>query len=344
MNVSSILTTITSLYVPVVGLNWIDIFVLIILFFYSIEGFAVGILVASVDFLSFALSFLAGITFYGLIATLLTKLLPISHGFANAIGFFVVAVVVEIVLNIILKILVANITFFQLFIPSVGPVKIISKFLGIIPGLCSGLILSAFVLSVILALPFSMFLKQSILNAKVGSILVANTQGFSKDWNGIFGGAVNDTLSFLTIEPKSNQNINLNFKVAKGSVDEKAEQQMFKLVNSERVSRGLTSLSFSDGLSAVGEAHCKDMFEHGYFSHYSQNGLSPFDRMAQNNIAFNFAGENLALAPSVDLAMKGLMQSPGHKENILSTDFHKVGIGVIDGGIYGEMFCQEFTD
>jgi uncharacterized protein YkwD len=66
--------------------------------------------------------------------------------------------------------------------------------------------------------------------------------------------------------------------------------------------------------------------------------------MAQGNIAFNFAGENLALAPSVDLAMKGLMQSLGHKENILSKDFQKLGVGVIDGGIYGEMFCQEFTD
>jgi uncharacterized protein YkwD len=38
------------------------------------------------------------------------------------------------------------------------------------------------------------------------------------------------------------------------------------------------------------------------------------------------------------------MNSPGHKANILSISFGKVGIGVIDGGIYGEMFCQEFTN
>ena len=66
--------------------------------------------------------------------------------------------------------------------------------------------------------------------------------------------------------------------------------------------------------------------------------------MTKANIAFNYAGENLALAPNTDLAMKGFMQSPGHKANILSLDFGKVGIGVIDGGIYGEMFCQDFTD
>jgi uncharacterized protein YkwD len=344
MNVSSILTTITSLYIPVLGLNWIDIFVLAILFFYAIEGFALGVLVATIDFLSFALSFLAGITFYGHIASLLVKLLPISHGFANAIGFFVVAVAVEILANVILKILISHVSFFHFFIPSVGPVKIVSKFLGIVPGLFSGILLSSFILSLIIALPFSLFLKQSILNAKIGTVLVANTQGFSKDWNNIFGGAVNDTLSFLTIEPQSNERINLNFKTNKISIDKNAQTAMLQLVNNERTSRGIVALSSSDALTAVGIAHCEDMFNNGYFSHYSPNGLSPFDRMAEDNITFNFAGENLALAPSVDLAMKGLMQSMGHKENILSKDFHKIGISVVDGGIYGEMFCQEFTD
>jgi uncharacterized protein YkwD len=344
MNVSLLLTTITSLYIPVIGLNWIDIFVLIVLFFYVIEGFALGVLVASLDFLSFALSFLAGITFYSDIASLLVKFLPISHEFANAIGFFVVAVSVEIVLNVILKILVSRIKFFRLLIPTAGPIKIVSKLLGIIPGLCSGLLLSSFILSLIIALPFSMFLRQSILNAKIGRVLVVNTQGFAKDWNNIFGGAVNDTLSFLTIEPQSNEIVNLNFKTKAFSVDKNAEQQMFQLVNNQRTSRGITALSFSEALTTVGIAHCEDMFENGYFSHYSQNGLSPFDRMAQSNITFNFAGENLALAPSIDLAMHGLMQSAGHRENILSKDFHKIGIGVVDGGVYGEMFCQEFTD
>jgi len=344
VNVSSFLTTITSLYIPVLGLNWIDIFVLVILFFYAVEGFALGVLIAAVDFLSFALSFLAGITFYGHIASLLVRFLPISHGFANAIGFFVVAVLVEFVTSLIFKILIANISLFKLFIPSAGPLKIVSKVLGIIPGLCSGFLLSAFILSLIIALPFSLFLKQSILNAKIGTVLVANTQGFSKDWNKIFGGAVNDTLSFLTIEPQSNESVKLNFKVKNAAVDIQAEQQMFKLVNNERTSRGIVALSFSDALASVGTAHCEDMFARGYFSHNTPEGLTPFDRMAQDNIAFNFAGENLALAPSVDLAMKGLMQSPGHKENILSTDFHKIGIGVVNGGVFGEMFCQEFKD
>src|ERR1035437_1284559 len=128
MNVSSILTTITSLSVPILGLNWIDVFVVVVLFIYALEGFALGVLIATVDLFSFTLSFIAGITFYARIASLLMKFLPISHGFANAIGFFAAAVLVEIVASIILKILIANVSFFRMLIPSVGPIKIISKF------------------------------------------------------------------------------------------------------------------------------------------------------------------------------------------------------------------------
>ena len=86
------------------------------------------------------------------------------------------------------------------------------------------------------------------------------------------------------------------------------------------------------------------MFARGYFSHYTPEGLSPFDRMAQTDVSYTYAGENLALAPNVTVAMQGLMQSPGHRANILFPNFGKLGVGVIDGGIYGQMYCQEFTD
>ena len=60
----------------------------------------------------------------------------------------------------------------------------------------------------------------------------------------------------------------------------------------------------------------------------------PFDRMRDAGIVFGTAGENLALAPTLDIAHDGLMNSPGHRANILGTQFRKVGIGVLDGGVY----------
>jgi uncharacterized protein YkwD len=119
---------------------------------------------------------------------------------------------------------------------------------------------------------------------------------------------------------------------------------MFALVNKERTSRGLKELIFDDSLRDVGRSHCEDMFKRGYFSHYTLEGLSPSDRINQAGITYADVGENISLSPNTDIAMQGLMNSPGHKANILFTGFGKVGIGVIDGGIYGEMFCQEFTN
>ena len=94
----------------------------------------------------------------------------------------------------------------------------------------------------------------------------------------------------------------------------------------------------------TGVQTCALPISQGYFSHYNPEGESPFDRMEKAEINYLAAGENLALAPTVTLSHQGLMNSPGHKANILSPDYGKIGIGVIDGGIYGKMFVQEFTD
>jgi len=332
------------LYIPFAGLNWIDLFVFTIIIFYSIEGYALGFFAAFIDLLSFILSFLIGLSFYGFVAMYLVKYLSISHGFANAIGFFAVAVVLEICLNYVLGSIFPKKPIFSKANKKQEFLKNLNKFGGIIPGVLSGLLLVSFILSLVMALPFSVFLKHSVSNSRLGNVLVANTQGFTKDWNNIFGGAVNDSLSFLTVEPKSNDIVSLNFKTTDVSIDYESEQKMLNMVNYERTSSGFSKLTLSDSLAAVARDHCKDMFAKGYFSHYTPEGASPFDRMSKASIDFSYAGENLALAPNVDLAMQGLMQSPGHKANILSTNFGQVGIGVIDGGIYGEMFCQEFTN
>jgi uncharacterized protein YkwD len=60
------------------------------------------------------------------------------------------------------------------------------------------------------------------------------------------------------------------------------------------------------------------MFQQGFFAHVDQDGRSPFDRMKAGNVTFGAAGENLALAPTVQIAHDGLMNSPGHRANILN--------------------------
>lgn len=322
--------------------NWIDLIIIIILLFYALEGYSSGFVSAALDFASFIASFTIGLKSYTYIALLLAHFISIPPSFAKAIGFFAISLIAEIVLNIVFGV-AKRILFSE---KNLGPssVKTFDKILGIIPGVFSALVLLAFFVTLIVVLPLSPFLKNSLSSSKLGNLIAAKTQGFEKNLNEVFGGAVNETINFLTVEPKSNQIIRFNFKTSKFLIDLSSEEKMLEMVNQERASRGFKPLVFDNKLRDVGRTHCEDMFEKGYFSHYTPEGLSPFDRMGQVDIFYVYAGENLAFSQNVTLAMNGFMQSPGHKANILSPNFGKVGIGVIDGGIYGEMFCQEFMD
>lgn len=326
------------------GLNWVDTLILIVLVIYLIEGWGLGFIRSLADFISFIGSFILGLTFYSFFAGILVRQFEIPQGFANAGGFFIAAFVSEIILAIIFRRLLTVFYSYTNFDKRPDVFKKLNKFFGVIPSFLSAVVLLSFILTMIISLPLSPFLKASVSDSRFGNRLTANTQGFEKALNAVFGEAVSDALTFLTIEPKSEESISLNFKTSKFSTDEKSEREMLDLVNIERGEAGLEGVVGNFPLTSVARDHCMDMMSRGYFSHYTPEGLSPFDRMAQANIEFTFAGENLALAPNVTLAMQGLMNSPGHRANILSKDFGKLGVGVIDGGIYGEMFCQEFTD
>jgi uncharacterized protein YkwD len=322
--------------------NWLDYLILIVLFFHAYEGYFSGFIYAVLDLTNFILSFLIGLRFYGFIAEILIHEFSLSQGFSNAIGFFVITFTVEIIIGILIR---NFISFKPLACRRSGPIlKRFNKISGILPGILSGAILTAFILVLIIAMPVSAPIKRSVSSSKIGSFLLSNTQGWEKHINNIFGGAINETINFLTVEPKSDSIVSLNFKIKDVLPDSTAEQYMFKLVNKERSSEGLKELVFDTQLQSVGRKHCQDMFQRGYFSHYSPEGFSPFDRMDEAGILYNAAGENLALSPNTDIAMQGLMNSPGHRANILSANFGRIGIGIIDGGIYGEIFCQEFMD
>jgi len=201
-----------------------------------------------------------------------------------------------------------------------------------------------FALTVITTLPVSPFVKRAVTSSQLGSFLVSRSQNLERSIAGAFGGAAHDTLNFLTVEPKSNSSVELGFTTNKGIVDQDSENSMLEMVNKERESRGFAPLAMDNSLQQLARDYAQAMLSKGYFSHYTPEGLSPFDRMEARDIVFTYAGENLAFSANVELAMQGLMNSPGHKANILSPNFHRAGIGVIDAGIYGEMFVQEFTD
>ena len=96
-------------------------------------------------------------------------------------------------------------------------------------------------------------------------------------------------------------------------------------------------------LVKVARLKAQDMINKGYFSHTSPTYGSPFDMMKKYGVQYRYAGENLAGAPTVQSAHNNLMNSSGHRANILNASYTKVGIGVVSGGPYGKMFVQMFT-
>jgi uncharacterized protein YkwD len=326
------------------GFNFLDLIILLVVIFYVREGYNLGFTLSFLDLVSFVIAFIAALKFYTYVASFFTVFLAMPLELANALAFFIVAFVSEVVMALATRKLVK-------YLPGLPPgtwytktFVSINHWLGIFPGVVSAFIILAFLLSVIVTFPSSPVIKQGVTNSYLGAKLLAQTSLFESGLNDIFGGALNQTLNFLTVKPESDETVQLHFKVANGTVDSTAEQQMYQMVNSQRVSHGLPPLAFSNELRDLARVHSDDMFKRGYFSHYTPEGLSPFDRMEKAGINYQYAGENLALAPSTSLAMEGLMNSPGHRANILNPNFHQIGVGVIDGGIYGKMYTQEFTN
>lgn len=321
--------------------HWVDGILVCMLLFYAVEGYITGAVYATFDFLKFVGSFLCGLFFYGIFGRLLIYLFSMPKGYANALGFFLTAFLTELLLHIFLRKPIRKI--FKLIF-SYGPFwKRMNNIVGILPGLLSGTVLVMFIVTVLTALPVSPFFKHAIADSILGSFFIGRSENMQKDVSSIFGGASQETLNFLTVEPQSNTSVSLGFTTT-GVVDTTAEDQMVLMVNNERESRGIATLTTDSSLQTLARTYAQEMLTRGYFSHYTPESLSPFDRMNAAHIPFTFAGENLAFSANVQLAMQGLMNSTGHRENILSTNYHKVGIGVIDAGIYGEMFVQEFTD
>jgi uncharacterized protein YkwD len=115
------------------------------------------------------------------------------------------------------------------------------------------------------------------------------------------------------------------------------ESKMVNLVNQERTNAGLAALKFDSTLRAGAMSHSVDMSKNNYFSHTSPTLGGFSERLAAAGIKYSAAGENIALYGSVEQAHVGLMNSPGHRANIMNVNFTRVGIAIVwnaDKGAY----------
>lgn len=109
--------------------------------------------------------------------------------------------------------------------------------------------------------------------------------------------------------------------------------RILELVNSERTSRGLASLTRNTLLDAAAVTHATDMRNSGFFSHTGSDGSSVSDRAAAAGYRWTAIGENIGQGDITAEAMMDLwMNSDGHRANILNTKFTELGVGIDDSG------------
>lgn len=215
---------------------------------------------------------------------------------------------------------------------------------GLVPGFANGLINATIVAVLLLSVPLLDGLTRQARDSALAPRLAIPAQWAESRLAPVFDDAVQRTMTRLTVRPGSTEVIELPFSMKTPRVREDLEARMLTMLNEERAEAGLPPLKADPELTEVARAHSRDMFARGFFSHVTPEGRGPFERMRAGEVRFLTAGENLALAQTLTMAHEGLMESPGHRANILRPAFGRVGIGVLDGGRYGLMVTQKFRN
>ncbi|RYD54425.1 MAG: hypothetical protein EOP56_19235 [Sphingobacteriales bacterium] len=220
----------------------------------------------------------------------------------------------------------------------------VNRVFGLIPGALNGLIYAAVTATILLIFPFSQPFANMARESVLANRFSEPVSRAEEKITPVFEDALKRTMGKMTIDPESDKFVKLHYTVEDPRPRPDLEARMLILVNEERVKHGLKPVLPDPEMRVVARKHSADMFARGYFSHNTPEGKNPFDRMRAGKVRFLTAGENLALARNLMMAHQGLMNSPGHRANILRPAFGRLGIGVLDGGIYGIMVTQNFRN
>ncbi|MGY3212545.1 CvpA family protein [Mucilaginibacter sp. HD30] len=316
-------------------MNYIDIILLLVIALSVWFDIRRGFIISSLFLLSWVCSLTAGFLLYKKFGDIISKFLPVVEFWMYPLSFILILVTARYIFDSITTLILDN-------VPDRVDNHIINKTAGVIPGLINGLIWSALLATFLILTPLTK-VSRDTRDARFTNGLTSKVSWLEKKLSPIFGEAFNKTVRKTTVDGEHDM-VTLPFKVADAAVRHDLEAEMLILVNKERAIKGLKPVKVDEELARVARKHSMDMFVRGYFSHYTPEGKDPFDRMRKDKLVFLTAGENLALSQTLDMAHDGLMKSPGHRANILNPTFGRLGIGILDGGIYGLMITQNFRN
>lgn len=117
------------------------------------------------------------------------------------------------------------------------------------------------------------------------------------------------------------------------------EAEVLRLVNAERAKIGLAPLVMDDGAVKVAHLRAKEIVQS--FSHTRPDGRSCFTAANDLGVSYRAAGENIAYGYATpEQVVNGWMNSEGHRKNILSASYTKIGIGCYESS--GVLYWSQF--
>lgn len=318
-------------------MNIIDILLIIIILFSVWRGWHTGFISGLASLVVLGGSVWAALAAYPFVSIQLLRFFPAISGWSDPLAFILLLFLARIVLGLLLNALIIR-------LPKNSRDSLVNQILGLAPGFINGLIYAALVSALLLSFPLPEKVSNKVSESYMAGYFSRPVEYFGEKLSPVFEDVPNPAMNNITAKPGSDGMLKLPFTVTDFKPRPDLEAQMLELVNQERDTAGLNPLKADTSLRAVARAHSHDMFSRGYFSHETPEGKSPSDRIRKARIRFLIAGENLAIGPNLKICHKGLMNSPGHKANILRRSYGRVGIGILDGGIHGLMITQNFRN
>lgn len=320
---------------------WVDLLFLAFVGFYAYRGFHRGLIREGLDLLGFGVGIALALKVYPAVGGVF-EFFGMGEGWANLLGGSLVFLACLLGAGALGNRIHASETF-------AGGLAVPVKVGGAVFASLWSALSAVFLMVVLTVIPSPPSAQAAVRDSVVGRTVLS---GGSPVYSVLQNYAKNEVRNllfylrqyFAQLEPAQTQPEEEFFSIQPSSdieLDPGAERAIFTLVNRERAARGLPVLRVHVRIQRVARDHSADMYRRGYFAHTNPDGEDPFDRMEEGGVSFTFAGENLALAPTVEMVHRGLMNSPRHRDNILKREFTDLGVGVLRGP-YGLMVTQNF--
>ncbi|HKY51684.1 MAG TPA: CvpA family protein [Candidatus Limnocylindria bacterium] len=322
-----------------VPFSWVDAAIVLLIAAAMWGGYRSGFIATTYGLATWIVSFAAAVLFQEPAAQLVERL-GVHPAMARPIGFIVVLLLVESLFSIAGFLALTPVV---RAVHRARPIERVDRIAGIVPSTARALFVIAIVLAALVVSPVSSDVKATVESSRIARALIDQISALQPTLAKLSGQLGGETVPLFVTRLGEDQSETLDLPSdLRLTADMVAERQMLELVNEERTAAGLRPLAWDESLVPVARQHSEEMFRLKYFSHQSPVSGSPFDRLRTAGIRYTRAGENLAYAQSVAVAHRGLMQSPGHRENILRPEFTQMAVGVISAGPYGRMFTQLF--